>query len=556
MTQGVIYVATGEKYIAEALASAASLKARSPALPVCFFTDQALTSSLVDQIIPLEQAKYHPTLKPRCLAASPFDRTLFLDTDTYVCADLSGMFALLDRFDLAAVHDNHAFQGSALRHLADVMTSVPEAFVQFNGGVILFRRSPAMTELFKRWIQLIERNERLAAERGGKHQRDQTALREAIYESSLQVATLPREYNCRYHFVGALNSDPKILHGRKGDFASVAGQLNCGAQPRVFMNYAKGMRVVTRREVEKSYGKQSLFQRAVTSFRKRRMTALTATAWRRLSMATVKRRDTAAPPALNSGGDEVDVFVISFPKCGRTWLRVLLGDALQRQFRSPDLNYWKRDFGGDAPGLPRLSFHHDGGPLTKTATELSTDKTPYAGKKVILLVRDPRDALVSIYFQASQRKYDEEPERRFGGTLHEYLHQPVGSVDTFLRYYTVWAEQRHVPRDFLLMRYEDIYVDPAKELRRALDFIGVSGVSDRVIADAVAFASFDNMHRMEAENKIVSGKLRAKDFSNPESFKTRRGLVGGYVDYLSAGDTVYLNERIRAEFPAYYGYAV
>ena len=40
MDRGVIYVATGPAYVAEALISAASVKNRMPGLPVTLFCDQ------------------------------------------------------------------------------------------------------------------------------------------------------------------------------------------------------------------------------------------------------------------------------------------------------------------------------------------------------------------------------------------------------------------------------------------------------------------------------------------------------------------------------------
>lgn len=36
---------------------------------------------------------------------SPFEHTIFLDTDTFVCGDFSELFDLLDHFDIAMSHD-------------------------------------------------------------------------------------------------------------------------------------------------------------------------------------------------------------------------------------------------------------------------------------------------------------------------------------------------------------------------------------------------------------------------------------------------------------------
>ena len=245
-TQGVIYIAVGEKYIAEALASAASLKAHSPGLHVCMFTDRSLTSPWVDQVLPLAPGPYHPTLKPRCMSASPYERTLFLDTDTYVCADISNMFAVLDRFDLAASHDNTFVSGSAQTYLSDQVMRVPEAFMQFNSGVLLYRRSPEIIAMFEQWAQLVDLFMHAAsAFREKGHAKDQTALREALYESDLRFATLPREYNCRYHSMNTLHDEVKILHGRRLDLAEVAALINGSRQRRVHIYHPYGLRIIT-----------------------------------------------------------------------------------------------------------------------------------------------------------------------------------------------------------------------------------------------------------------------------------------------------------------------
>jgi hypothetical protein len=66
---------------------------------------------------------------------SPFEKTLLLDTDTYVCADISDLFAILERFDIALTHERPYRDDFPFR------SGVSEAFVEFNQGVITFRRS-------------------------------------------------------------------------------------------------------------------------------------------------------------------------------------------------------------------------------------------------------------------------------------------------------------------------------------------------------------------------------------------------------------------------------
>ena len=71
------------------------------------------------------------------------------------------------------------------------------------------------------------------------------------------------------------------------------------------------------------------------------------------------------------------------------------------------------------------------------------------------------------------------------------------------------------------------------------------------------------MRRLESGAKDAQGTelvadlnteaLRPKDAADPDSYKVRRGKVGGFADYLAASDIEYLN-RIVATLDPRYGY--
>ncbi len=246
---------------------------------------------------------------------------------------------------------------------------------------------------------------------------------------------------------------------------------------------------------------------------------------------------------------QADVFLLSFPKAGRTWLRVMLAKLLAEQFDLRGLE--SERFDGRTvlpPGVPRILAKHDGSPQKKTATEIGADRREFAGCRVILLVRDPRDVAVSNYFQVTRR------EGSYQGDLSSYLREPRGSVDSMIRYYNVWARERGVPRDFMLLRYEDIHADPHGELRRVAAFIGLPDCSESTIDRAVEHARFAAMQSREAGRKADGTPLAAGRSGDLESFKTRRGKVGGYRDYLSSEDIAWLDRRIDRELDPFYGY--
>jgi hypothetical protein len=230
MNRGVIYVAFGQKYISEVLASAASSKRHMPQLPITLFCDADVACPDVDQVIGAEPDSTFPgcAAKIRHIAASPYDQTLFLDSDTYVCGDLAELFALMDEFDLAAAH-------APSRAIYEV-GGVPDSFPEFNTGVILFRRSSDVHAVLSSWGDLFARSlERLAdgeirwlqpAHKRWHTLNDQGAFRAALYRSSIRIATLPPEYNCRFSAPGFVDGPVRILHGRGLDLPSVAAAIN------------------------------------------------------------------------------------------------------------------------------------------------------------------------------------------------------------------------------------------------------------------------------------------------------------------------------------------
>lgn len=242
------------------------------------------------------------------------------------------------------------------------------------------------------------------------------------------------------------------------------------------------------------------------------------------------------------------VHIISYPKCGRTWLVLLIGKALQVHFDLRVRNLLRlRSMASRRRGIPYILQHHDGGPEFRAPETLQRDKTFYRDRRVVFLVRDPRDVLVSSYFQKTRRNNDYE------GTLAEYVHERVGGIETIVEFFNIWAQNRGVPRDFLLVTYEDLHRDTAGELRRVLDFLGLTGVSDTAIEAAVAYCRFDNMRSIEAENQLGTSALAARDRGDMSTYKTRKGEVGGYREHLSETDIEYIDGVIEARLDTFYG---
>ncbi|MGC8201702.1 putative nucleotide-diphospho-sugar transferase [Aliiroseovarius sp. PTFE2010] len=202
-SRGVIYVATGADYVDLAVRSAHSLRVVEPHLPIVLFSDGPVDGPF-DQVLPVPRA--HARAKLEAMAATPFQRTLFLDADTRVLAPLDDLFDVLDRFDLALAHDVR--RASALIQEGTVKT--PYAFGQMNSGVMLYRRSPEMLAFLDEWARRYHAD---------GHVRDQVPLKDLLWESDLRFYVLPEEFNLRRVTMldawEPLDARPTILHSHR-----------------------------------------------------------------------------------------------------------------------------------------------------------------------------------------------------------------------------------------------------------------------------------------------------------------------------------------------------
>ena len=234
-----------------------------------------------------------------------------------------------------------------------------------------------------------------------------------------------------------------------------------------------------------------------------------------------------------------DAYILSYPKSGRTWLRTMLGTMASSQFGLDVENpmevqhFWKL-----SKDIPNIGITHDDSPNLKYGYEVETDKSRYRHKKVLLLTRDPRDVLVSYYFDAKNRM------KVIDCDISTYIREEKGSIDAIIAYYNSWAQARSVTRDFLSVSYEDMHRDPKKVVRESAAFLGLPAPSEELLDLVVERASFSNMRQAEMKDSFKHERLRPADPQNPESFKVRRGKIGGFVDYLSSDDIAYVDDYI------------
>jgi hypothetical protein len=107
---------------------------------------------------------------------------------------------------------------------------------------------------------------------------------------------------------------------------------------------------------------------------------------------------------------------------------------------------------------------------------------------------------------------------------------------------------------FVTVRYEDLHVDPGPALRAIAVVAGLGPLTDREVAVAVEGASFDRMRGMERAGAIDHPMLRPGDADDPDSYKTRRGVVGGFRDEVTPDDAEFMTAYVEATLAPGFGY--
>jgi 8-oxo-dGTP pyrophosphatase MutT (NUDIX family) len=233
-----------------------------------------------------------------------------------------------------------------------------------------------------------------------------------------------------------------------------------------------------------------------------------------------------------------DVLLISFPKAGRTWLSALISATLQKEFNldfKDIMNIEKITF--SSKFLPSISLIHEDSPENKEPHQLNRKKDFLQEKKVILLTRDPRDIIVSWYFHQHKRK------KRFKGDISSFINNTKGGFDTIIEYYNIWASYKGNP-NLHIVHYEDIYLHTEESLMAIMKFLNIP-VSTESIKYAVETCTFEKMQEMERKNIFNLSRLKPGDVNDPDSYKVRKGKIGGYKDYLSLNEIALLNNKME-----------
>lgn len=219
-----------------------------------------------------------------------------------------------------------------------------------------------------------------------------------------------------------------------------------------------------------------------------------------------------------------DTFVVSYPRSGNTWTRFLIANLLHPQEPVTFANIERLVL--DAESQSSRYMRSAAGPRIIKTHSYFDPRYP----RVIYIVRDPRDVVLSYYdFSRKYRHFEDSyPLKLYIGDFVNGRLMSKG-WGTWGENVASWVYARGARPGFLLLRYEDLKARPEQELTRLADFFGIA-TTPELLQATIDRSSADRMRELE--------KRQGKDWVSTKNKRDdipfiRTALAGGWKNKLS-----------------------
>lgn len=248
--------------------------------------------------------------------------------------------------------------------------------------------------------------------------------------------------------------------------------------------------------------------------------------------------------------EAADVILLRYPKSGITWLRTMISHFYTERF-AIDFTHLigSSDFERQAPACPRYFIAMDN--IGMSREEMLSR---FEGRKTILLLRDPRDIAVSLFFHFCKRATLKErlafgiPEDIESRGIYDFVMNPEWGLPRILAFESFWRSSLESHPDSLVLHYEQLREDTVRYLAKVMTFVGADATEEELNA-AVSFGSFENMRKLESHMALKSGVLTPGNAADTDSFKVRKGKIGGYRDYFSPDEIREIDIMVKDRVP-------
>ena len=229
------------------------------------------------------------------------------------------------------------------------------------------------------------------------------------------------------------------------------------------------------------------------------------------------------PPGRNVKVFPDDVFLVSYPKSGNTWTRFLIANLVYPE-KNPDFSNIN-ELIPDPEAMAKRDINRAPRPRLIKSHQFFDPRFP----KIVYIVRDPRDVVLSEYYFDIKRRAIEEgyPLEQFvSHFVRGELNHPYG---TWGENVATWLHTRRNDPRFLLVRYEALQSDGMHEVGRIAEFLGIAANQERIVS-AIALSSADRMRELEKKQAHLWSSTKETRKDKPF---VRSAKAGGWRAELS-----------------------
>lgn len=234
-----------------------------------------------------------------------------------------------------------------------------------------------------------------------------------------------------------------------------------------------------------------------------------------------------------------DTVIVSYPKSGRTWLRMILAKLLV-------------NIGYDHSEYEMVPVFHKS---YKEINDLFSKDI-----KVVFLHRHPGDVLVSHWKELSTSHRSGETMIMKNFKFYHFLKDEEWGIKQLINFNNGWLTNFYKFKSFKTITYEAMKKDTFKTVKKVVDFLEFN-CTDEQIKDAIEYSRFENMKKIEIgegtnylkhykgnfgqelENEVIKEEFQAK--GTVIQPRIRKGKVGGYIEDLKEREIELIKKHLK-----------
>ena len=245
-----------------------------------------------------------------------------------------------------------------------------------------------------------------------------------------------------------------------------------------------------------------------------------------------------------------DLHFVSYPKSGRTWLRMLLGSYLNKLYNL-NINHDKisliQNFGRKTSKIPKFSMTHWNDPQLKKFSKVRLYTRIFINKPLIFIIRDPFDVAKSYFYQFHYRgeKFQVINKKKYSKNIEEFMFGEYGGIKNVIAYHKKIKQVVDTYKGrTLIIKYEDLKTDNIKTLNKLVSFLNIE-FKYEIAKFSESFSQKENLSDLEKKGLLNdfhfggSGKGAKVRSESKELSKKMNVLRAKYIKMYAGKDPFY-----------------